>query len=100
MKKKPFSSSNYRHEFSIDYKIQTNVKEDRIEISDGKKYRVYSRVSKIEKVLKKGFKLEAEPLILSYNKETGKYELYNTEYKEVVEQMDRLIEYWENGPIM
>ncbi|MBP2173083.1 hypothetical protein [Methanococcus voltae] len=100
MKKKPVSSSNYRHEFSIDYKIQTNVKEDRIKISNGKKYRVYSRVSKIEKVLKKGFKLYIGVFRVSYNKESGKYELYDTEEKNIYKELDDIEEYWRMFQIM
>ncbi|MCS3921970.1 hypothetical protein M2325_000655 [Methanococcus voltae PS] len=88
---------SYEHKFFIDSSFKTGVKEDGVEFKDGKKYLVYKKVYKIDRVLKKGFNLEMLIGILSYNEETGKYEVDNK--KELLE-MEDLGEIWELYPII
>ncbi|MCS3922016.1 tRNA splicing endonuclease [Methanococcus voltae PS] len=70
---------------TIEYDVDTGVKEDNILEEDGKKYKVYRALGKVDKVLKKGFKLNGYGGEISYDQNTKKYIVYWEEDNEWIE---------------
>ncbi|MBP2173092.1 hypothetical protein [Methanococcus voltae] len=70
---------------TIEYDIDTGVKEDDILEEDGKIYKVYYALGKIDKVLKKGFKLNEYGSEISYDQNTKKYIVCYKEDNECIE---------------
>ncbi|MCS3922015.1 hypothetical protein M2325_000700 [Methanococcus voltae PS] len=86
---KAFQDENVRTSLdptcTIEYDIDTGVKEDDILEEDGKIYKVYYALGKIDKVLKKGFKLNEYGSEISYNPITKKYIVCCKEDNECIE---------------
>ncbi|MBP2173094.1 hypothetical protein [Methanococcus voltae] len=86
---KAFQNENFRTSrdptCTIEYDIDTGVKEDDILEEDGKIYKVYYALGKIDKVLKKGFKLNEYGSEISYDPIAKKYIVCYKEDNECIE---------------
>ncbi|MBP2173082.1 hypothetical protein [Methanococcus voltae] len=77
----------------IEYEVKTGVKENYTMIESGKKYKVYSSLPKIRRVLKKGFILKMPVGKIKYNSNSEEYEVGNSK-DEIYMRQDSIYKIW------